>query len=178
MSKTKTITRTALFLALAIIFQNFRYFIGNLPFSTLIIGSLVNLVIIAATGFTGLISGLVVCLATPLVALYQSHLPHPFLAPVTALGNFTLAFSFYLFIKSKFNQPFNMVLGVIVGALVKWFVMYWLGIKVVLALFIPDIPAQKAAAISASFNTPQIITALIGGGLAIVLIKTLKQNTI
>ncbi|MCK9478118.1 MAG: ECF transporter S component [Firmicutes bacterium] len=177
MSKTKTITRTAILLALAIIFQNFRYFIGALPFSTLIIGSLVNLVIVTATGFTGLLSGLVISLVTPLVALYQAHLPHPLLAPVTALGNFVLALSFYLFLKSKFSQPFNMVLGVIIGAFVKWVVMYWFGVKIVLQLFIPDLPAQKAAAISASFNTPQIITALIGGGLAILLIKMLNRNS-
>ncbi|NLB80510.1 MAG: ECF transporter S component [Clostridiaceae bacterium] len=176
MSKIKLITRTAILLALAIIFQNFRYFIGALPFSTYIIGSLVNLVIFIATGSVGLLSGIIVCLVTPIVALFQGHLPHFLLAPVTMLGNSVLAVTFYLFLKSKFSKPFNMLLGVIAGALIKWVFMYWFGIKVILKLFIPELPAQKAAVISASFNTPQIITALIGGLLAIIIIKMLKTD--
>lgn len=177
MSKTKLIARTAVLVALAIVFQNLRYLIGTLPYSTLIIGSLVNLTIIVATGYVGLLSGIAVCLITPIVAFYQGHLPHVFLAPVTMLGNSVLAVVFCLFIQSKFKNPLNMILGVIFGALIKWGAMYWLGVKVVLNLFVSNIPAQKAAAIAVSFNTPQAITALIGGVLGILVLNALKNNS-
>lgn len=176
MSKTKIITRTAVILALAIIFQNLRYFIGALPYSNIIIGSLVNLAIIVATGSVGIISGIVICLVTPIVALYQGQLPHVFLMPVTIFGNSALAVVFYLFFNSRFAQPFNYILGIVLGATIKWVVMYWLGIEIVLKLFVPNLPPQKAQVITAAFNMPQIFTALIGGVLGILIIKALKRK--
>lgn len=178
MTKTKIVTRTAVILALAIIFQNLRYLIGGLPYSNIIIGSLVNLTIIVATGSVGIISGIVVCLVTPVVALYQGQLPHVFLMPVTMLGNTALAASFYLFVNSRFAQPFNYIFGVVTGAIIKWVVMYWLGVEVVLKMFVPNLPPQRAQVIAAAFNTPQIFTALIGGILGIFVIKALKRNSV
>jgi riboflavin transporter FmnP len=176
MSKTKFITRTAVILALAVMFQNLRYLIGAMPNSNLIIGSLVNLTIIVATGSVGLLSGIIVSLVTPIVAFYQGHLPHFFLAPVTMLGNCVFAVIFYLLIKSKLTQPVSTALGIVSGAIIKWIVLYWLGIKIVLDLFIPDMPAQKASVIAAAFNIPQIITALIGGILGAVIIKVINSK--
>ncbi len=176
MSKTKFITRTAVILALAIIFQNLRYFIGAMPYSTYIIGSLVNLSIIVATGAVGLVSGLIISFVTPVVALFQGHLPHVYLMPVTMLGNAVLATVFYVFKRSRFAEPFNAFLGVAVGAVIKWIVMYWVGIVVVLRMFVPNLPPQKVTIISAAFNIPQIITALIGGVLGIIIIKALKRK--
>ena len=99
MSKTKIITRTAVVLALAIVFQNLRYLIGGLPYSTIIIGSLVNLCIIVASGSIGIIPAIVVCLVTPIVALYQGHLPNIMFAPVTMIGNSVLAICYFLIVK-------------------------------------------------------------------------------
>ena len=54
--------------------------------------------------------------------------------------------------------------------------MYWVGIVVVLRMFVPNLPPQKVTIISAAFNIPQIITALIGGVLGIIIIKALKRK--
>ncbi len=176
MSKTKIVTRTAVILALAIIFQNLRPFLAGLgPNSQIIIGSLVNLCIIIATGAVGFIPGLVICVVTPIIALFQGHIPHYLLAIVTLLGNAALATVFYVFSKSKFAEPINAFLGVVVGAVVKWAVMYFFGIKFILSLIVAEIKPPQVAAISLAFNFPQIITALIGGIFGIIIIKFLKN---
>ncbi len=176
MSRTRFITRTAVILALAIVFQNLRLVIGAWPQSTLIIGSLVNLTLIVATGAVGLVAGLVISFVTPIVAFAQGHLPHVWFMPVTMIGNAVLVLVYYLFKNSRFAEPFNAFLGIIIGALVKWAAMYWLGVVVVLGMFVPDLPQKKAAAIAAAFNFPQLITATVGGVLGILVIKALKRS--
>lgn len=181
MKKTTTLqflTRTAMLLALAIIFQNLRYLIPAGPQSTLIIGSLVNLCIVVATGAVGIASGVIISLITPLVALLQAHLPHPFFAPVTAIGNMAIAFVMYLSIKTNIFAKVSDFTGVIIGAFVKWGVMYFLGISLVLNTIIPKgtLKPPQVAALSANFNLPQLITALIGGVLGVVIVRILIKS--
>jgi hypothetical protein len=163
MSKTKFITRTAVILALAVMFQNLRYLIGAMPNSNLIIGSLVNLTIIVATGSVGLLSGIIVSLVTPIVAFYQGHLPHFFLAPVTMLGNCVFAVIFYLLIKSKLTQPVSTAFGNMYRApIIKRIVLVTSFYKHSFRPFHSGYAGPKCFRIAAAFKFRKIITALIG----------------
>jgi len=174
---TKFITRTAIILALTIVFQNLRFLIGSTPASTIIIGSLVNLCIIVATGLVGITSGIIISVISPLVALSQGHLPHPLFVPVTMAGNMVIAIIYYYISKRNLAGNVSGYVGVIVGALAKWGVMYYVGVVWVLNLIIGDALKPKAVElISLNFNIPQFITATIGGVLGVVIIGMLKDR--
>ena len=78
---------TAILIALTIVFQLLRPFLGGSNIiSTYIIGSLVNLALIVAACAVGLWSGIAVALITPIIALLQGHATLP-LVPVIMAGN-------------------------------------------------------------------------------------------
>ena len=174
---TKFITRTAIILALTIVFQNLRYLIGNTLPSTIIIGSLVNLCIVVATGLVGITAGVVISIISPLIALAQGHLPHPLFVPVTMAGNLVIAIVYYYISKANLAGKASGYVGVVVGALAKWGIMYYVGVALVLNLIIGSaLPQQKATLIALSFNVPQFITAIIGGILGVALVGILKNR--
>ncbi len=89
----KWITRTALLLALALLFQSLR---GSIPkvmipglgeMDQYIIGSLVNTTLILAAVTVGFTGGLVIAIVTPLVALLQGEIAFQIMMPFVALGN-------------------------------------------------------------------------------------------
>jgi len=174
---TKFITRTAIILALTIVFQNLRYLIGNTLPSTIIIGSLVNLCIIVSTGLVGITAGIILSVVSPLIALAQGHLPHPLFVPVTMAGNMVIATIYYYISKLNLAGKFSGYIGVIVGALAKWGVMYYAGVILVLSLIVGSaLPQKKAELIALSFNIPQFITAVIGGILGVALLGMIKNR--
>lgn len=176
MTKTKELTRSAMLLALALVFQSLRLIpaVGAWPYSAYLIGSLVNLVLIVAAGAVGRNAIALVSVFTPVVAFFQGFLPFPVLIPVVAVGNALLAFTFYHF--QKRYKGFGKYLGVVIGAAFKWAILFS-GATYLLKALTPGIDPKKLAAISTAFNFQQIITALIGGFSAIALLSALPKNS-
>ena len=101
----KWITRTALLLALALLFQSLR---GSIPkvmipglgeMDQYIIGSLVNTTLILAAVTVGFTGGLVIAIVTPLVALLQGEIAFQIMMPFVALGNVAIVLFVSLFYK-------------------------------------------------------------------------------
>ena len=69
--------------------------------------------------------------------------------------------------------------GVLIGASVKCIILYLGIVKVLLPLLINGQPEAKQAAmtasLTASFGVTQLFTALIGGALAIIVLKLLPK---
>ena len=174
------LTRTAMVLALAIVFQNLRALIGVSPQSTLIIGSLVNLSLIVATGGIGIASGVIISLITPIVAMLQGQIPLPIFAPVIAIGNMSLVFVFYYARKTRLFSKLSDIVGVVLAALVKWGAMYYFGIVFVLNTIIPEGQLKPAQVnmIAINFNIPQLVTALIGGVLGVIVLRILFRSKV
>ena len=81
----RNMVTTAILIALTIVFQLLRPVLGGSnPVSTYIIGSLVNLALIVAACAVGLVSGVSVAVAAPLIALWQGHATLPMLPRVAA----------------------------------------------------------------------------------------------
>ena len=102
MSRTvKWITRTAILLALTVVFQSLRVLLPIIPvnISQYIIGSLVNLCLIVAAVVVGIKSGLVIAVVAPIIALVQGFTPFPVLAVPIALGNLVLVIAAALLYK-------------------------------------------------------------------------------
>jgi len=92
--KLKYLTRTAMLLALTVIFQFIGRFIPLGPNSNFIVGPLVNACLIISAGLVGLFSGTVISVLAPYGAILTgATLPLP-LAPFVALGNFVLVLAF------------------------------------------------------------------------------------
>ncbi len=163
----KFITRTALLLAVVVAVQ----MVGRLlPFNNFIVGPLVNACLVVSTAMLGIWGGLIVSVVSPFTSLINNHAPVaaallPF-APFVAVGNFLMVLGYYLLRKK------SQIAGVVTGAVLK-FAFLWCAIVVFLRIF--TFP-KFAQALLKLFTWPQLITALIGGAVAILVIEALKKN--
>jgi hypothetical protein len=163
--KIQFITRTSLLLALVITIQ----LAGRLlPNSSFIVGPLVNACLLVSTALTGVWSGIIIAVVSPFASLINNHAPVaaallPF-APFVALGNAVYILSYYLL---KKKSP---VAGVAIGSVLKFAFLYS-AINIFLQVF--SFP-KFAKVLTFLFGWPQLITALIGGIIALAVIKILK----
>jgi len=157
------ITQTAILVALTAAWQA-----GTAPLGqTLLTGSGVNLLLIIAVSACSLPTGLSVAAITPFTAaMLGIGTPFVILSPFIALGNLSIVIVWHLLRKVK-------PIAVIAGAAVKFAVLYFAVVKTAVPLFIPE---KAATALSAAFSFPQLITALVGGVVALPIIHALKKT--
>lgn len=159
------ITRAAILLALTIVFQSIGRAIPLGQFNQFITGSLVNACLLIAAAVTGIWGGTAVALLAPFGAILTgAAMPLPF-APIVAVGNFMLVLMFVLIKK-------NHILGIGAGAVLK-FGFLFAGVNIFVNLM--GLPAQKASAMIATFSWPQLVTAAIGGVIALLVMKALDK---
>ncbi|MDR0999460.1 MAG: hypothetical protein LBL96_01435 [Clostridiales bacterium] len=165
--KVLWITRTAIMIALLIAAQSFSAAMGQL-----VTGSLVNLILIVSVMAFGWGTGFTVAILSPAFAKFLGIGPQlwPFI-PFIALGNAVLICVWRavgeLIPKIGAKRFINYIAAAIVGAIAKFIVLYLTVVKIVIP-FLVTLPEQQAAAMSNMFTLPQLITALIGGGIAAV----------
>lgn len=163
---TKMITRTAILLALTILFQTLGRFVPLGQFNQFIVGPLVNACLLIAAAYTGLGGGAVVSVLSPFGAILTgAAIPLPF-APFIAVGNFILVLMYVLLKKKQ-------LAAIASGAVLK-FGFLWGSVLIFTSLM--NIPAKKASVMIASFSWPQLVTALIGGAIALAVIKALGKT--
>lgn len=165
---TKLITRTAVLIALLVAVQYVTKSAGQL-----VTGSCVNLILAVAALVGGVWCGVAVAMISPFCAfLLGIGTPILRLVPAIALGN--LAFVLVLaLLDGKLNFKYAPGLSVAIAALCK-FMLLW-GLVVRLLLPSMGLPAEKVAVLSASFSYPQLITALIGGTLSLLVVPSLRR---
>jgi len=153
---TKTLTRSALILALAIAIQSIR-----MP--AYVTGPLVNALIILASALISPISGVMVGLLTPLLAFSFGIMALAPAVPIIMLGNALLAIVYGLLKKKP-------ILGIICAAVLKYASMTF-GFYYIL----PNLMGIKLPAkILPILTTQQLITAIVGGIIAVIIIKALN----
>jgi hypothetical protein len=105
MAKHTLLTRTALLLAITLIFQSLRFFIPIPPlFSTFLVGTLVNATLVIALNVAGLLPAVFLSVITPVVAYFQQLLVLPiFILPV-AVGNLLYVSLFFL-LRKRSDMP-------------------------------------------------------------------------
>lgn len=168
--KTKTIwlVRTAVLLALLVALQ----WVAK-PFGQLVTGSCVNGVLAVAVLLIGLGSGITVGLLSPIFAFLLGIAPNIVTVPAIMLGN-----AVFVFILGSKLKP---VLAWLIAAISKFALLYML-VTVVICGFAADgllaqgiLKQPMLQALPAAFSWLQLITALIGGGLALVICPRLKK---
>ena len=150
--KIKFITYSAVLLAIAALFP-------ALKFPQYITGPVVNFVLILSTYILGTAGGVFVGCFTPWVAFLAGLMPLVFLPPIIMVGNAIYTLSFGLFKKYRWT---GMISGVIVGAIFKY---AFLSFSVTHLVKAPPKLIQM-------LSLPQLFTALAGGILALIVIKT------
>ncbi|MGB9662414.1 MAG: ECF transporter S component [Moorellaceae bacterium] len=149
------LTTTALLLALTVAVQ-----MVGLPHP--VTGPLVNAMLLLATLTVGIAGGVFIGVLTPWVALLRGILP-PLAQPITPfimVANTTLVIAFGLLAR------LNPWLALLVAALCKY------GVFVVVLKFILVLPPKLAQA----FQVPQLLTALAGGVIALLVHKALPER--
>ncbi|MDP4118094.1 MAG: ECF transporter S component [Bacillota bacterium] len=175
------VTRTALLLAILLAMQYFK----NL--SQFITGPGVNLVLIIATLSIGLRGGIFFGIVSPFTSwIMAKSIPMPMLltkgslAVVVIAGNLALVLSVWLFTRGKKSYQGKMknlgmvVVGIIVGCIVKWLVM-WGGVDLIVLPLFPQLPQKVGSTVLVMFTHLQLITAAIGGAIAMVIWKPLEK---
>ena len=167
-NKIKFITRTAMLLALTIVFQAIGRSIPLGPNSNFIVGPLVNACLVISVTLVGIFGGAVISVLSPFGAILTgASMPLP-LAPFIALGNFALVLAFYIFRKHK-------AIAIVSGSVAKFAVIY--GSLLYIIPFFNLLPKNKALTLAgAAFGWPQLVTALIGGIIAMPIIIKIEKH--
>lgn len=154
------ITKTGLLLAVALGIQ-----IGLAPFAQPVVGPLVNMVLLLAVVSVGPVGAIMIGSLTPIIAFAVGVLGFLPLVPIVIAGNSAFALAFWMAGKK------NRILGVLTAALSKFFLMA-AGVRILAAVFLPNLPPP----ITAAMSLPQLYTALIGGFLGIFILRYLPED--
>lgn len=174
-NKINYITQTAVMLSLLIGVQ----FITR-SFGQLVTGSVVNLILLVSVFVIGIYGGITIAVLSPLLAFLAGIGPAFIqIIPFIAIGN-TLFVTIAWLISKNFiakSSSKDIVISSIglIAASVSKFLFLWLGLVIVALPLIPGIKEKQVALIGASFSWPQLITALIGSALAMMIIPHLKK---
>ena len=169
------ITRTAVLLALLVVLQWLTK-----PWGQLVTGSCVNGVLAIAALFGGVSCGLTVALVSPVCAYLFGIAPQILTVPVIMLGN--AAFVAILGFGGGADKPlWRNGLGWVIGAAGKFIILYILVKYGICGILAEGLMAQgllkgpMLTALPATFGATQLVTALIGGGVALAMLPVLKK---
>lgn len=173
--KVLWITETAVMLSLLIVLQWVTK-----PAGQLLTGSCVNAVLAVTVLFCGLGSGITVALLSPVFAYLLGIAPQILTVPVIMLGNTAFVIVLKL-VGGGTKVLWKNAIALLGAALSKFALLYVLvkyGICGILAEGLMSqglLKAPMLKALPATFGATQLVTALIGGILAMVLVPVLKK---
>ncbi|MHC1685218.1 MAG: ECF transporter S component [Clostridiaceae bacterium] len=170
---TKNIVRSALMLAVVIVFQ----FIGrNVPqINQFFVGPIVNTVLLITAFICGTKWGLLTGLLTPIMALLVGQLAAPMapFIPFIAIGNMIYVLIFGLLTQDKIKR----IIGIVIGSLAKFIFLYFSAVKLT-GLFNLNIPPKVLSNLAVAMGIPQLLTALAGGIFALALVEILTRRKV
>jgi hypothetical protein len=180
----KVIVRVAeagLLIALLVVVQLLTFVVPkSVPLvSQLFTGSLVNLVLIVGAATVGFSGTALAAILSPVLAFAFGQLLFPQMIPVVAIGNLVIVAVVWAFFRNdvKLSKTTRLgidIAGIVVGAAAKtaflWAATLWL----IIPMFF-SANATVSNKLSISFSWLQLITALIGGILAMLVLPALRK---
>lgn len=180
--KIRWITETAVMLAALVALQAVTK-----PLGQLVTGSCVNAVLAITVLLVGMSSGITVALISPVFAFLFGIAPNFVTVLPIMIGNL----SFVVILKLiPGKAPWLQILALITAAIVKFGVLYLLVVKLICGVLAGALMGQKIGSVvvfappmlkmlPTMFAWPQLVTALIGGAVALlitpVLCKALRK---
>ena len=172
--KVLWIAETALMLALLVAVQGATAGLGN----QLLTGSCVNLILAVTAMMVGPWGGAAVAVVSPFLASAFGIGPKFVqLLPAVALGNLVLVLVLYFAAGRRPCPIWQKIAGWIGGAAAKFLTLYLLMVKLLVPSLVSNgrIPEKAAGVLTVQFSWPQLVTALIGGALALLIVPALKK---
>ncbi|MCL1965415.1 MAG: ECF transporter S component [Firmicutes bacterium] len=171
------ITRTAVLTALLVAAQFLTAPLGN----QYVTGSAVNLLLIVSFLTCGLATGLTVAIVSPVCAFLAGvGFSFPPLIPFVALGNAALVMAWFFWgVLMKSAAPGmrhkTMYYLLAAAAAVMKFLTLYAGIVLFAIPYLLDLNEKQRVMLTLSFSYPQIITAAIGGIIALAVMPPLQK---
>ena len=175
------ITETAVLLALLIVLQAITK-----PLGQLVTGSCVNLILAISALLVGMSGGITIALVSPIFAFLLGIAPNFITVLPIMLGNTTFVVLLRLIAGNTHKPLWRQPLALITAATAKFAVLYLLVVEVICDLAMGALLGKKLGDIvllappmlkllPAMFTWPQLITALIGGALALAITPVLRK---
>ncbi len=167
--KTLWLCRTAVMIAVLVALQ----FVTK-PLGQFVTGSCVNMVLVVATLCGGLWCGFTVALISPFAAFLVGVGPALIqIVPAISVGNIVLVLV-YAFVYKKLDRAWvRECAAVIAAAVLKFAALYLVVVKLLLPVL--GLAEKQVAVMSVMFSWLQLVTALIGGVLGIVVSIPVKK---
>ncbi|MBR4308263.1 MAG: hypothetical protein IKT58_01575 [Oscillospiraceae bacterium] len=170
------ITETAMMLALLVALQALTKSMGQL-----VTGSCVNGILAITALHVGLSAGLAVALISPLLAFLLGIAPQILTVPAIMLGNSVFVLLIYLLAGKENVKSFRRILAWILSAFAKFATLYAVVVWLICGVFSQSLlssgmlKAPMLKALPATFSWLQLFTALVGGGVALLICPLLRK---
>ena len=152
--------------------------IANIPLlGQIITGSLVNLVLIVAGGSIGLSASIVAAISSPAFAFLMGKMAFAQMIPVIAAGNVIIVVVAWAFFRNRHRITFGMIAdvgGIVFGAVAKWLFLWGATLWIMLPVVFGG-EQTVASKLGLMFSWPQLVTALIGGVLALFVLPAIRS---
>ena len=174
--KIRWITETALMLALLVSLQAITK-----PLGQLVTGSCVNAILAVSALIGGLGCGLTVALISPVLAFLLGIAPMALTVPAIMAGNSVYVLMLSLLAGKKDSHPVKLVVAWVAAAAAKFSTLYILVAELICGILAESLIASGAMkppmvqALPVTFGLSQLVTALIGGAVALLIVPSLKK---
>jgi len=174
--KTRWITETAVMLALLVCLQAVTK-----PMGQLVTGSCVNAVLAISALVGGWSSGLVIALCSPILAYLLGIAPQILTVPAIMAGNSVFVLLLSLLVRPTDKGIVRQVAAWLIAAAAKFATLYvivvWLlcGVLSERLLAAGTMKPPMLQVLPATFSWPQLVTALIGGAVALLITPLLRK---
>lgn len=166
MKKTLWMTQTAALTAMLVLLQSITKAGGQL-----VTGSCVNAVLAIAVLFSGLWSGVTVAVISPFLAFLLGIGPQLLpIVPAIAVGNVVYVLLLH-FLWGK--QLWRQGAGWLCAAIGKFLTLNLLVVQLLCRIL--PLAEKQVTTFTAMFSWPQLVTALIGGGIALLIVPVLHK---
>lgn len=174
--KIRWITTTGVMLALLVTLQALTKGFGQL-----VTGSFVNAVLAVSGLFGGLACGLTVALISPVLAYLLGIAPNMLTVPAIMVGNSVFVVLLSWLADRDGKNLVRQVAAWLVAAVAKFATLYAIVVWLICGLLSESLleaglmKAPMLNVLPATFSWPQLVTALIGGAVALTIAPVLKK---
>ena len=174
--KIRWITETAIMLALLVTLQALTK-----PMGQLVTGSCVNTVLAVSALVGGLGSGITVALISPVLAFLLGIAPQILTVPAIMAGNTVYVVLLYVLADRSGKNLGKQLTAWLIAAVAKFAALYFIVVKLICGVMAPSLLAAGTLkepmlkALPVTFSWPQLITALIGGAVALAIVPVLRK---
>lgn len=174
--KVLWITETAVMLALLVVLQALTK-----PAGQMVTGSCVNAVLAVTVLVAGMSSGITVAILSPLLAYLLGIAPQLVTVPAIMVGNTVFVVVLRLIAGPSARSAVPQVVGWVAAAFAKFVTLWLLVSKIICGLASSALLASGTLKppmlekLPAMFTWPQLFTALIGGGIALLITPVIRK---